>query len=112
MASKHHTINPDDSGSDGIELGEYANCLVTPMADKIRKAHVIDAVLVAGIVFFAVILGDVLLSITNGQPAYLTTQEITSRIPTAAIAFGLTFFVQAARARGIDILERLGRIIE
>ena len=84
-------------------------CLITPMGRNgdplIRAEHVLDATAVAGIVFFAMILGDVLLSVTSGQPAYLTTADILERVPTAGIAFGLAFFFMWARARGLDVLE-------
>lgn len=87
----------------------YGRCLIKPMGRNgdplVRLEHILDAVLVAAIVFFAVVLGDVLLSLLGGEPAYLTLTDIVDRSPTAVIAFGLTFFFQWARARGIDVLE-------
>ena len=66
--------------------------------------HVIDAGLVGALVFFAVVLGDVLTGLAAGNFVYLSTSDILARLPTAAVAFGLTFVFQWARARGIDIL--------
>ena len=118
MASKNvtHTLNDGDGGDDSTIRSKYRWCLVKPMGrdgdPPIRGEHIIDATLVSGIVFFAVILGDVLISLSTGTAAYLTTADIIERIPTAVIAFGLTFFFQAARARGIDVLEKARRILE
>lgn len=106
MASRKPTTNPRDSTtSDRID--RYASCLITPMSDDdhaIHLAHLIDALLVGLLVFFAVILGDLLPGLLTGKFVYLTPAEIIARIPTAGIAFGLTFVFQWLRARGIDVL--------
>lgn len=65
--------------------------------------HITDAVIVSLVVLFSVILGDVLFAWSTGTPAYLSMQDITARLPTALVAFGLTFCAQWARARGIAI---------
>jgi hypothetical protein len=75
-------------------------------------AHVVDALLVGLLVFFAVILGDLLPSLLTGEFAYLTVSQITARVPTAGIAFGLTFVFQWLRARGIDVLAAYKRFKE
>jgi hypothetical protein len=74
-------------------------------------AHVVDALLVGLLVFFAVILGDLLPGLFAGDFAYLTVAEIVARVPTAAIAFMLVFLFQWARARGIDIVNTFREII-
>jgi len=71
----------------------------------IDVTHVIDAVLVGLLTFFAVIAVDVIPSLALGNPVFLTTTEIMIRVPTAAVAFGLAFVFQWLRARGIDVLE-------
>lgn len=75
-------------------------------------AHVVDALLVGFLVFFAVILGDLLPRLLAGKFAYLTINEITARLPTAGIAFGLTFVFQWLRARGVDVLAAYQRFKE
>lgn len=97
----------DRTSTDTDRINRYASCLITPMSDddrQIHAAHVIDAVLVGLLFFFATILGDVLPALLTGQGAYLTVEEIMLRLPTAGIAFGLTFVFQWLRARGVDIL--------
>jgi len=88
----------------------YDSCLLTPMGRDddgtvIDVTHVIDAVLVGLLAFFAVIAADVLPSMLAGNPVFLTTTEIMARMPTAGVAFGLAFVFQWLRARGIDVLE-------
>ena len=75
-------------------------------------AHLIDAALVATLVFFATILGGGLPNLLAGEVVYLSVSEILLRVPTAAIAFGLTFVFQWARARGIDVLAAYRRFKE
>jgi hypothetical protein len=114
MATPHqHTPRHDPDESNRIQ--KYASCLITPMSKDthgFHLAHVVDALLVGLLVFFAVILGDLLPSLLAGEFAYLTIAEITQRIPTAAIAFGLTFVFQWLRARGIDVLAAYKRFKE
>ena len=96
-------------------IDKYASCLITPMSDDSRGfhlAHVVDALLVGLLVFFAVILGDLLPSLLAGEFAYLTVAEITARVPTAAIGFGLVFVFQWLRARGVDVLAAYQRFKE
>ena len=97
--------NPDSTDSDRIH--RYRECVITPMSDKIRPEHVIDAAIVGAIVFFSIILGDALLSWSAGEPLYLDLGEILLRTPTAVVAFLLTFFAQIARARGIELKDTL-----
>jgi len=107
-----HPLHDQDGPTD-----KYSNCIVQPMTKTedgeptIRLRHVIDAALVAGIVFFAVILGDLLPTLLGGQNGYLTVREIMARLPTAGIAFGLTFAAQFARARGIELLAFARRLL-
>lgn len=109
MATEHtRHSRPDSSGC-------YDNCLITPMGRNgetlIRTEHIIDAALVGLLVFFAVILGDVLTAFLAGNPAYLTVDEIAARTPTGLVAFGLTFVFQWLRARGIDVLQLLNKLL-
>jgi len=86
----------------------YDGCIVAPMSINgdgplIRLEHVVDAALVAAIVFFAILLGDSLLVFLNGDGLYLETGDLFQRSITAAIGGAMTFFAQWARARGIQI---------
>jgi hypothetical protein len=106
-----HSQSPTDEPN---RIDKYASCLITPMSDDTQGfhvAHVVDALLVGLLVFFAVILGDLLPGLFAGDFAYLTVSEITARVPTAAIAFMLVFVFQWARARGIDIVNTFREII-
>jgi len=80
--------------------------------ELIRFEHVVDAVLVGLLVFFAVILGDAITSLASGTFVYLTIDEILARMPTGLVAFGLTFVFQWLRARGIDVLDAYRRFKE
>lgn len=105
MATGHQHTSPSDDKPNRIQ--KYASCLITPMSSDSRGfhlAHVVDALLVGLLVFFAVILGDLLPALLTGEFAYLTVEQIVARVPTAAIGFGLVFVFQWARARGIDVL--------
>jgi len=107
-----HSQSPTDEPN---RIDKYASCLITPMSDDTQGfhvAHVVDALLVGLLVFFAVILGDLLPGLFAGDFAYLTVAEITARVPTAAIAFGLTFVFQWLRARGVDVLAAYKRFKE
>lgn len=109
------TPSPPPTDPDTNRIEKYASCLITPMSDDSQGfhiAHVVDALLVGLLVFFAVILGDLLPSLIAGEFAYLTVAEITARIPTAGIAFGLTFVFQWLRARGVDVLAAYERFKE
>lgn len=106
-------IMPDRPNGPQWLNSKYRDCLIKPMGNDgggslIHTEHIVDAALVAGIVFFAVILGEIW---TSGTLVYLSLDDIVSRIPTAVIAFGLTFFVQWARGRGIDVLGRLRELL-
>lgn len=95
------------------ELELYKNLLITPMNRQegeplIDKRHILDALIVAFVVFFSVLLGDIVLT----GDFYLTTPEIFRRLPTAGIAFGLTFMAQWARARGLDARDWLIDFLE
>lgn len=69
----------------------------------IEPGHVLDAFIVAGIVFFSVLGGDAVISITGGEQVLLTVNQVVSRAITGVIAFGMTFFAQWARYRGIKL---------
>lgn len=88
------------------------NCIIMHDDDSplVSARHVIDAFVVAAIVFFAVLLGDALLVWWNGGQTYLTAPQVEARVLTAGIAFGLTFFFQWARSRGLDVLEFISRV--
>lgn len=103
MAADAHHPDRDDQ--------QHKHCLIKPMGRNgdplVETKHLIDAALVGLLVFFSVILGDLLPALANGQVAYLTIDEIIRRTPTGLVAFGLTFVFQWLRARGIDVLEKL-----
>jgi len=105
------TKSPDTQ----TRLERYADCIITPMSTNgdpdplVRVQHLVDAVIVGCIVLFAVVLGDVAFALWNGSPAYLSPGEIARRLPTALVAFFLTFFAQWGRARGLDVLAALER---
>jgi hypothetical protein len=73
----------------------------------VHLEHVVDAVIVAALAFFVVLAGDVVPAILAGEGARLTAQQIAARIPLAVAMFGLTFFAQWARARGIELKQVL-----
>lgn len=104
---------PDRGDGPAWLNSKYKDCLIKPMGRDggpiIHTEHIVDAGLVAAIVFFAVILGDLLVT---GFPTYLSVQDIASRLPTALIAFFLTFFFQWARARGIDVLGSIRKVLQ
>ena len=112
MATRH-PLSPFERATESLD--DYANCLIKPMGRKgeqlIRWQHVLDAILVAFIVFFAVILGDVVITIPNGG-VYLSVADIVQRIPTAIMAFFLTFFAQWGRARGLDVRDWLVEVLQ
>lgn len=90
-------------------FGPWHNCLVKPMSENgagtplVKGQHILDAGIVAGIVFFSVLGGDVVLTAINGGEVLLTADTVTARLLTAGIAFGLTFLAQWARYRGIKL---------
>lgn len=102
MSNAHDRTCPDN----------YERCLIKPMTDKdgqplIEPVHLVDAAIVAAIVFFSLLLGDAVPAILTGRGAYVTLADIYRRLPTAAIAFGLVLFSQWARYRGIQLREAL-----
>lgn len=94
-------------------FGRYANCIVRPMSENgagtplVKLEHVLDAGIVAGIVFFSVLGGDVVWMAMNGGSVLLTAETVSARLLTAAIAFCLTFLAQWARYRGIKLRAAL-----
>ncbi|MFC7253725.1 hypothetical protein [Haloplanus litoreus] len=72
-----------------------------------EPVHLVDAAIVAAIVFFSLLLGDAVPAILTGQGAYVSPADIYQRLPTAAIAFGLVLCSQWARYRGIQLREAL-----
>lgn len=104
-----HTDAPPTQRSRSTTREKYRDCLITPMTSDsngkplIKAEHLMDAFLVACVVLFSFILGDVFFSWVAGNPAYLTTDEILTRVPTAAVGAALTFFAQWLRARGIEL---------
>lgn len=105
------TMPGKEDGNDWLN-SKYTNLLIKPMSRDdsatIRVEHVVDAGLVAAIVFFAILLGDIY---STGFPTYVTIEDLIARMPTAIIAFFLTFFAQWARARGIDVLGRFRDLV-
>lgn len=93
------------------DFGIYRNCVVRPMAENgdgkplVKPEHLIDAGIVAGIVFFSVLVGDALMGVAAGNVVLLTAEQVAQRLVTAGLAFGLTFFAQWARYRGIKLRE-------
>jgi hypothetical protein len=77
-------------------------------APIVKPVHLIDASIVASIVFFSTLLGDMAVGIYMGGTAYISWQEIMVRSPTGLIAFALTFFAQWAKYRGIQLFEFFG----
>ena len=73
----------------------------------IDVTHIIDALIVAGIVFFSVIGGDALLAFGTNDSILLTFDQIIRRLLTAGIAFGMVFLAQWARYRGIKLMISL-----
>lgn len=96
------------------DVQTYSNCLIKPMTSDergrpiVKLQHVVDAALVAFVVFFSILLGDVTYTIfLTPSTEYITASDVATRGLTAGIAFGLTFFVQWARARGLALQEIL-----
>lgn len=92
---------------------DYGGCLFKPMTENgegkpiVEPTHVLDAFIVAGIVFFSVLIGDALINIYIGNSVLVTVQDVAQRLVTAGLAFGLTFLVQWARYRGIKHISGL-----
>jgi hypothetical protein len=84
---------------------DYSSCLVKPMSrdDIISLEHVVDAAIVAGVAFFAILLGDTVFALSTGNSIYLSVADVQARLITAGLAFGLTFCAQWARARGLEL---------
>ena len=99
----------DPRNSDATDADPYKSCVITPMSRTdaeeplIRIEHLIVALIVGVIVFCSVLLGDVVVALSAGQPAYVPPSELLARSPTGAVAFLLTFMAQWARARGIEL---------
>lgn len=115
MATRTPDIGPSDE--DEISWRQYATCIITPMTDEdgrpiVKPVHLLDAAIVASIVFFSTLLGDIVASIYMGDAAYISWREMMVRTPTGIIAFGLTFFAQWAKYRGIKLFEFFGGGIE
>lgn len=90
--------------------GEYAGCIITPMSSKdgkplVKIVHVVDALIVGGIVFISLLLGATVPQLFAGNIEYIGYAEIRARFLTALLAFGLTFLAQWARYRGIQFLK-------
>lgn len=89
----------------------YDNCVVTPMSENgdgkplFKTVHIVDALIVGGIVFFSLLLGASLPQLFSGGVVYVGIGEVANRLVTAILAFGLTFFAQWARYRGIKIMK-------
>lgn len=105
MATQHRgTSDKNDKG-----LSEYLSCVITPMSNddkgkpRFKLVHIVDATIVGFIVFFSVLLGQSLPIIFAGEAVYLTIDQVFRRVLTAGIGFALTFFMQWARYRGIQI---------
>lgn len=93
------------------DRNEFA-LIVNPMTDKngrplVKPKHVVDAFIVSMITFFSLLLGTAIPEFITGEVAYITIEMLYSRLLTAGLAFGLTFFAQWARYRGILIMIRL-----
>lgn len=94
---------------------DYRNCIIRPlMTDEdgtplIEKRHVLDAGIVAAIAFFSLLGGDVLLGAVIVGEGTVTLADVQARLITAGLAFGLTFFAQWARYRGIEIRRAWNR---
>ena len=98
----------DPRNSDTTDADPYQSCVITPMSSDpdeplVRIEHLIDALIVGVIVFCSVLLGDVVVALSAGHPAYVPPSELLARSPTGAVAFLLTFMAQWARARGIEL---------
>ena len=90
----------------------YSHCLIKPMAEEddqpiIEPTHILDALIVAAIVFFSVLTGDALLQIYSGNPVFITWADLIQRILTAVLAFCMVFFAQWARYRGVKFMVDL-----
>ena len=70
---------------------------------RFKLVHIVDATIVGFIVFFSVLLGQSVPIIFSGEAIYLTVDQVLRRMITAGIGFALTFFMQWARYRGIQI---------
>lgn len=73
----------------------------------IKPTHLIDAAIVAGIVFFSVLGADALMNLANGEAVFLTVDQVARRAITGGVAFGLTFLAQWGRYRGIKMRAAL-----
>lgn len=90
----------------------YEHCLIKPMAEDddrpfVEPTHILDALIVACIVFFSVIGGDVVYQVLAGGGVYIEVTDVISRLVTAMIAFFMVFFAQWARYRGIKFMISL-----
>jgi hypothetical protein len=108
--STPHKQDVDDI--EGYEDATAFNLIVTPMTDTngrplVKTTHVVDAFIVAAITFFSLLLGTSIPEVIMGHTSYVTPTTVQDRIWTAGLAFGLTFFAQWARYRGVLILEFL-----
>lgn len=70
-----------------------------------KVVHIVDALIVGGIVFFSLLLGASMPQLLSGGAVYIGIGEVADRLVTALLAFGLTFFAQWARYRGIKIMK-------
>jgi hypothetical protein len=75
----------------------------------IRPKRLLNAVIVGFIPFFTILVGNDLIFWIGGASVYVTTNDIAIRLPTAVLAFWLTFFVQWGRTRGIDFIRFSGK---
>lgn len=106
MAINDHDVTVEESRYD------YKDCIITPMTEQdgrpvFKIVHVVDALIVGGIIFFSLLLGASIPAVLSGDIAYLTYSEVTNRFLTALVGFGLTFFAQWARYRGIQVISIL-----
>lgn len=70
-----------------------------------KTVHIIDALIVGTIVFFSLLLGASLPQLFSGGQIYVGVTQVANRLLTAFLAFGLTFFAQWARYRGIKFMK-------
>lgn len=106
------TINSDRGVEIDATSNDYVGCIITPMTSKdgkplVKTVHIVDAMIVGGIVFFSLLLGASIPGLIAGEAKYLGLQEITNRLVTAFLAFCLTFLAQWARYRGVQMLSVL-----
>jgi hypothetical protein len=110
MSITHPHMAVDNSrGSDAKK--DYSSCIITPMSEDdagrplVKPVHVVDAFIVAGVIFFSLLLGTSIPALIAGQSAYISPTDIQNRFYTAVIAFFLTFFAQWARYRGLKVMN-------